>query len=266
MKLGISNIAWNDPWDSKILDLIRSMGLDFIEIAPTKIWNDWKYSKSQVIEFRDFINDHGINLYSMQSSLYNTSDLYLFKDEKHRTLLLDHLKKVDDMCSILGITRVIFGSPKNRVIPKYMSNANALDVAVKFFDELSVNTNNITCLEANARDYNCNFMFTTDQTLEVINLVDRDNIKLHVDLACVTLEHENIKNIPLHLAEHLHISEPYLNDFDNIECNHSEFNDAIIKSRYSKNISIEMRNSDDDDENYNRILNAITFVKNTYDI
>ncbi len=38
MKLAISNLAWDRGDDFEIAGLLRSMGINGVEIAPTKIW------------------------------------------------------------------------------------------------------------------------------------------------------------------------------------------------------------------------------------
>ena len=69
MKLAISNIAWEKHDDSDVLNLLKANGVTGIEVAPTKLWQDWKgasYKKAR--EYKNII----------RNTLSYTSKIYIY--------------------------------------------------------------------------------------------------------------------------------------------------------------------------------------------
>ena len=42
MRLAVSNIAWDAPEQAAVLDLLGSRAVRGIELAPTKLWPEWR--------------------------------------------------------------------------------------------------------------------------------------------------------------------------------------------------------------------------------
>ena len=56
----------------------------------------------------------------MQSLFYNTTDCFLFGDEKQQKNFVNHFKKIIFLAHKLQIPNLVFGSPKNKKIPTLM--------------------------------------------------------------------------------------------------------------------------------------------------
>src|SRR3989344_2444406 len=137
MKLAISNIAWNKQEDKEVRDILQKQHISAIEIAPGIIWDDpVKTSLNDVKTYRAFWNKAGIHIVAMQGLLFGHADLKLFDDTDSRKRMYDYLVKIIGLASSLGIQSLVFGSPKNRIIPDGMSETNALDIAFDFFNSL----------------------------------------------------------------------------------------------------------------------------------
>ena len=50
----------------------------------------------------------------MQSLFYNTTDCFLFGDEKQQKNFVNHFKKIIFLAHKLQIPNLVFGSPKNK--------------------------------------------------------------------------------------------------------------------------------------------------------
>ena len=56
----ISNIAWDQHNDPKILQLLASYGVNAIEIAPSKVWHDLEnVTEKEAVSYRKFLADQG---------------------------------------------------------------------------------------------------------------------------------------------------------------------------------------------------------------
>ena len=40
MRIGISNVAWNREEDEEMLALLPGLGVEALEVAPTRLWDD----------------------------------------------------------------------------------------------------------------------------------------------------------------------------------------------------------------------------------
>ena len=76
MKLSISNIAWAVENDSFVYALMKDLGFEGLEIAPTRIFPELPYSKLlEAAEWREKISqEHGLCIPSMQSIWYGRKE------------------------------------------------------------------------------------------------------------------------------------------------------------------------------------------------
>ena len=83
----------------------------------------------------------------------------MFDDTREK--LLDHLKTVIKYAKLLGARLIVFGSPKNRsYVGEY--DEDKKEIALNFFKNLNemAQYHKITvCIEPNAREYGCNFLW-----------------------------------------------------------------------------------------------------------
>lgn len=113
MKLAVSNIAWLSEEEEDILPLLREMGVEGIEIAPTKYWpNPDRVSKTEIEAVKTRLNSSGFRIPSAQAILFGHPELTLFHNEETRNRTLDYLLKISSLSSTLGVSTLVFGSPK----------------------------------------------------------------------------------------------------------------------------------------------------------
>jgi D-psicose/D-tagatose/L-ribulose 3-epimerase len=265
MILGVSNIAWMFEDEDYFLALLKNNDIRYLEIAPFKIKNSWEISKDDLIDYKNKLRYFDLTPYSMQAVLFGIPD-NIFENPE---ILLRHFENVVlFICKELDIKRIVFGSPFNRRIPVGMSIEESSNLFVKFFIELSELANNISpntviCIEPNSKIYNCNFITNSNEGLNIINLINKNNIKLHLDTANMFLEDDNELNILNENVKHFHISEPQLKGFTDPKSNHLIYSNLFKQSKI-ESISIEKLTTKDKKIDEMELLESIKFCREYY--
>lgn len=253
MKVAISNIAWDIAQDEEIRNVLTRMGVSAIEVAPTKMWPDiGAVDKEAVQQYREFWNSRTIDIVAMQSLLFGKPELTLFDSEQQRADLGTYLRKVIDLAAALGVTRLVFGSPKNRLVPEGMSKQHADEIAAAFFTEMAEYCKPYGIyfgLEANPEQYGANYITNNEQALALVQKVNHPNFRLHLDTGIMIMNKEPIEEViqkVLPYTEHVHISEPQLDPIGTHNLNHAQIAEALQKAGYNNYVSIEMRQPAED--------------------
>ncbi len=270
MKLSISNIAWSVEDRKKIYQLLITKNIEGLEIAPKLFLHDHKNFlkpiKSKLIRNFYEIKNLKYKIISMQSLFYNTKECFLFGDKNQQKKFILHFKKIILLAYKLKIPNLVFGSPRNKKIPKNIKKKEAILIAVKVFRLLAKEAkkfNIIISLESNPKIYGSNFLNNINETYKLVKLIKRKNIKLILDTGEI-LVHKNQNQInkiikkTIKEISHVHLSEPYLEKISN----KSFFNKVIYqlkKYNYKKWVSIEMRKKNTN--NFNRIKHSIDTIQ-----
>lgn len=269
MKLAISNLAWQIEEDEQIHCLLREMHVTGIEIAPTKYWpNPTLASNSEIEEVKSRFEAAGFLIPAAQALLFGHPELTLFEDEGTRNKTFDYLVALSHLCSTLGISTMVFGSPKNR--QRYgMLLDLSMQIATDFFFHLAekISSLNVTfCIEPNPKEYGCDFIVNSSEALSLVRHVDHPNFRLHLDTSAMFLNKEDpARIIPecLPYLQHLHISEPFLELIGNGQNSHQSIAKSLHRSGYEGWMSIEMR-SGLLPSNCDAIHRAIDYTMETY--
>jgi len=251
MKLAVSNIAWDVHDDPEILSLLRELGVDGVEVAPTKIWPNWEGATADAAAgYRRFLASKGFEIPSFQAIVYGRPDLKLFESEARRAAFLKHLTRVADLAQAMDARRLVFGAPKNRR-REALSSAEAEAIAVPLFRkaaELCHSRDTVFCLEPNPPDYHCDFATHAEEGRLLVEKVDHPGFRLHLDAAGMLLAGDDPAQAigaagPL--LAHFHASEPMLGDFSQPADDHHRRAAAELRRiGYDGWVSIEMRMGD----------------------
>jgi sugar phosphate isomerase/epimerase len=251
MKLAISNIAWDVHDDPEILHSLKENGISGIEVAPTKLWENWQgTSHKEAKEYRKFMLNKGFELPAMQAILFGKPELQVFDKSTHFKFL-EHIKIVADLANGFGAKVLVFGAPNNRKrgqIPFH----DAYGFAVDFFYKLAEICYAQECcigLEHNPIEYGCDFITNAFDARDLVDSVHHDGFKLHVDSAGL---HMCGGNIAEHISslgafDHYHISEPMLAPIYKGVVDHKSALNALRLCDYDKWVSIEMKQPHDHD-------------------
>jgi sugar phosphate isomerase/epimerase len=251
MKLSISNIAWSAEHDLEMYDFLKENSYSGLEIAPTRILPELPYQRlSEAKQFQLFLEtDYNLKISSIQSICFGKNEP-VFGSAQERKIIFDYVKEAIDFASAISCNNVVFGSPKNRII-----HENQWDIALDFFGQLgdyAASKNTVLAIEPNPTIYGTNFINTTPEAFDFVKQVNSKGLMVNLDFGTCLNNSESLSDIKdnLHLVNHIHISEPYLEEVQEREA-HDELSKMLQKMNYDNFVSIEMKN-----------LNSIALVKN----
>lgn len=270
MKLAVSSIAWTNEEEAEIAELLKELGVKYVEVAPTKLWGEpVEASGDEVQKYVEWWKKYDIEIVAFQSMLFAHPDYKIFESEENREITKTYLQDFTGLAGKMGAQRMVFGSPKNRQKGE-LSGDEAQSIAIKFFREIAETAqqnNTVFCVEPNAPQYNCDFVTTAQEGIELVKMVDHPGFGLHLDIACMTLAGDDVtKSIKAgaHYIKHFHISAPMLEqveDRDDVDYRGSA--QALKDIGYEGCISIEMRPGDTG-SNKERVRKAVLFAQDVY--
>ncbi len=244
MKLSISNIAWSSEHDDEMYAYLNQIGFDGLEIAPTRIFpkNPYDNIKAAAEFSAELHKKYKLTIPSMQSIWYGITQ-NIFGTEDDREFLLAYTRKAVDFAAASGCKNLVFGCPKNRVIP----DEAMLPVAVGFFAEIgayAAEKGTVIAIEPNPTIYNTNFINNTVDAFELCDLIDSEGILVNVDLGTIIYNGEDLSCVKenIGLVNHIHISEPNLEVI-----RERDLHKALKNLNYDRFVSIEMKNQNDID-------------------
>jgi sugar phosphate isomerase/epimerase len=259
MKLSISNIAWSAEYDAEMYAYLQQVGMNGLEIAPTRIFPDKPYQQLPAAkEWAKTINEkYGLVIPSMQSIWYGHAEK-MFGSKEERLVLVDYTKQAICFAEAIGCENLVFGNPKNRDAECV---SHVLDIAIDFFKEIgeyAVSHHTTVSLEPNPTLYHTRFMNYTEQAVEMAYKSGSEGIKVNVDLGTIICNEEDInylKQVPEYI-HHVHISEPGLNVIEHREL-HKQLFSVLTSIGYDRFVSIEMGNKGD----LNLVKQVIDYVQ-----
>ena len=246
MHFSISDIAWEAKDDLYMMDVLPERGCDGLEIAPTRIFPEKPYEK--LGDAKDYAADlkenHGLTICSMQSIWYKRTES-IFGSDEEVDALIEYTKQAILFAETVGCPNLVFGCPKNRIVP----DGKTPDDALPFFREIggiAADHGTTIALEAVPESYGTNFLNLNSDLYEYVKKADCRGLKMNLDFGTLITNGEDPADIARYvpLVNHVHISE------DKLDCikkrdSHKEFISALKVAGYDRFISIEMRNQGD---------------------
>lgn len=248
MRLAVSNIAWTSGEDEAVYAMMRKYGYTGLEIAPTRFFETNPYEDLDAVRRwrEEFARDEGFAIPSMQSIWFGRTEK-LFADAAQRQMLLAYTKKAVDFAEAVRCANLVFGSPKNRVLPA-PSDKEMRQQGVCFFRALgdyAFSKGTRISMEANPAIYHTNYINTTQEAADLIKEVGSDGFLLNLDIGTMIGNQERVEVLEgkAGLIHHVHISEPLLKpvamDRDRRKF-HGEVAAFLRENGYQGYVSIEM--------------------------
>lgn len=222
MKLAISNIAWDPSLCEAVYATMAETGFVGLEYAPGLLFKDeadpFAPAKTALDRVRYQLKVYGLHACSMQSLLYGCSEAAVFGASAERERLVSQIRKAIDLAALMGTTNLVFGSPRNRLIPDSMDKSAARDEGITAFRLLGeyAHAHGVrVAVEPNPRAYGANFLTTVDEAASFVSDVNHPGIALNFDIGAVLMNGQRdqledlfVKCLPL--ISHVHLSEPDL--------------------------------------------------------
>lgn len=240
MKLAVSQIAFAPEEEQQAFGLLHGLGFAGLEIAPTRVAGPQPYSSpDKAAAFAlELQTGFGLAVCSMQSIWYGQTGNMFGAQRQH---LLQYTKAAIKFARAAACPNLVFGSPKNRVLPQGQTEADALP----FFAELAAFAHQNGCvlaLEATPPVYGTNFMNTTAQALAMVKQVNHPGCKLNLDFGTVVINEEDLACLQgqVQHIHHVHISEPQL-AMVQPRAGHKALAALLKQEGYAGYVSIEMK-------------------------
>nr|WP_246335617.1 TIM barrel protein [Microcella alkalica] len=246
--MAVSNIAWSSEDEPAVAAALMRLSVTRVEVAPTKVFADpLAVSEKERGRYQKFWADHGISIVAFQSMLFGREGLQLFGEPGSRRELIETLRGFIDLAGSMGVHRLVFGSPKNRVRPPHMSEREAFTIAVDAFSvlgESAFRSGTVLCIEPNPPAYECNFVVNAAQARRLVGAVQSQGFGLHLDAAGLTLAGDDLAAEVVasgDAIQHFHISAPQLGPISAAGVDHRGAARSLKRVGYEGCVSIEMR-------------------------
>jgi sugar phosphate isomerase/epimerase len=205
-KLCVSNICINKINQLQFACLLKLYGIKRIQIAPTKLIDDWENLKNMDLSiFKD------LDIYSYQSIAYNLS--FNIFDNNTSDLLYNHLIKIIDSAESNNVKLIVFGCPRNRYVLDHSLDNN--EIFINFFKKIGdycFGKKVIISIENNSKQYGCNFINTISDCENIVKQINKPNIKMMVDFGNAMMENDNYSFLP-NIIHNVDISNEKMKDF-----------------------------------------------------
>lgn len=267
MKLSISNIAWPHANEFEILEYLTSTHVSGIEIAPSRIWPDFRLIDTRSrTEYTRKIHDYGLTICSMHSLYYGQNDMSIFGSPSQQERFSDFTMRLIELASDMEIPRMVMGSPTIRDQGE-LGYQDALEQAAEILRPLADYAESCgtrILIEALSLD-ETRFINSHKESLILIKYVNSRGFGLHLDAKAISSEEEELEDIFAECAgqiEHFHVNEKGLGGFEQPMLAHDRMAACLKNINYNEYVSIEMRQLP---SYMDSIKNAVNFVSSVYE-
>lgn len=254
MRVGISNVAWNRTEDEEILGLLPQLGVEALEVAPTKLWDDPLAAPPAVV--RDYRERAGLPVVSLQSLLHGHPELTVFPNGS----AFDHLQRMCDLAEGLGAQTLVFGSPGNRR-REPLTQSEAFELAVPFFAALgryAAERGVCVCIEPLPAELGTDFVNTAAEAGELVRAVGSPGFGIHLDSLVLHLTGEEIASPP----RHFHATEVGFGVPGSGGVDHARYAAQLRDAGYDGVVSVELLAVDG--SNRDRVLASVDHALHVY--
>jgi sugar phosphate isomerase/epimerase len=253
MRLAVSNIAWPPEQRHRAYDILARADIPGLEIAPglffAGVADPFAPTDAEVTVALTEVDAAGLSLVSMQSLLFGVTGAALFEGPEALAQLETGLIRAITLAGRLGIRNVVFGSPKQRVVPEGMDMRDALDRAAGVFARLgdcAHAAGTVIAMEANPAVYGTNFLTHAEAALAFVRHTGHPALQLILDMGTMHLNGVT-DAVPALVAQaapvlsHVHVSEPQMTPAPATPERAVPLLRALRAVDYDHAVSIEMR-------------------------
>jgi D-psicose/D-tagatose/L-ribulose 3-epimerase len=241
----ISAIAWPAERESEMLTFVRRMGFEGLEVAPVRLFGPLReVSAVRLTEWRRRTEGLGLTIPAMQGVLFGLRRLHLFRSAEEREALAAALGDVARVAAALGAGASVFGAPGLRD-PGELDARDAWDIAVNFLHGVAARfeaEGTALCFEPVAPALGGRFIINTVEAAALVAAVARPGIRLQIDTGNLLAFRNGASPIAaaIHLAGHLHISEPGLAPLGSVGSDHATLARGLRAAGWNGWASVEM--------------------------
>ena len=269
MRLSVSNLAWGAEHHGEALDLLGRMGVQGIEVAPTKISQWTELTPKRIRSYRSEIEAAGLRVSSLQAIFYGVRGAALLKDPAAFQVMADHMRQVAEVGALLGAEVLVYGAPSARLRGNLSQEAAKTLAAERFavLGDIAGYFGLTIGIEPVPEAYGGDFLTSAFDVIELVRELRHPSVRLHLDTGCVLLAGDEIDEAireGFAWLGHFHVAEPHLGDFVNPTAKHKTASVALRHYGYDRWLAIEMREQPGNP--MRALCEAIEFVRATYEL
>ncbi|WP_096788073.1 sugar phosphate isomerase/epimerase [Rhodobacter sp. CZR27] len=253
MRLAVSNIAWHPQDRAAAYGVLRAHGIRGLEIAPGLFFDrsadPFAPTEAELAGAVGEARAAGLELVSMQSLLFGVEGAALFGAPGERQAFRAGMRRAIALAGRLAIPNLVFGSPRQRVVPATMAATEAREVALETFADLgdaAQAAGTRLGVEFNPAAYGTNFLTTLEEADAFVADLAHPAVTLILDLGSMHLNGafagiaEAVAGVASPIS-HVHVSEPHLAPAPADAGAAATALSALARRGYSGWVSIEMK-------------------------
>jgi len=214
-KYAICNETYQDwPWE-KALAHAKEAGYTGVEIAPFTLGaTAYDVSASERSRVRDLIAQADMEVVGLHWLLAKTEAFYLTTpDDAVRARTSDYFCELARLCRDLGGNLMVLGSPQQRNLLPGVTESQAMQMAAECLRKAmpTLEQCEVTLALEPLGPAEGDFLLTAEKGMELMDMVDSPNCKVHLDVKAMASEEKPIPQIIRETAPHIghfHANDP----------------------------------------------------------
>ena len=205
-----------DGWDhASAVECAAELGYTGLEVAPFTLGERaGEVSQQQRREFRSLVDSNGMQIIGLHWLLARTQGFHLtINDKGVRERTVDYFVDLANLCSELGGSLMVLGSPQQRSFESPVTDVDALKYTVDILERLVpvLESNQIVLALEPLGPEETNFIQTAAEAQQICDAVGSPWVRLHLDVKAMSTESDPIEKIILDQAAniaHFHANDP----------------------------------------------------------
>ncbi len=267
MKLAVSNIAWAKERFGEGLALLRALGCEGVELAPSVIWPEpVDVSAAERRRVARQIQGAALELVGFHALLFTRPNLQFFESRESLEKTASYLLEIGRLCADMGGRVMTLGSPRNRSMKgrdKDLCWTWAAEALGGLSEEL-VKMDVALCIEP-LPGKDTDFISSSQEGWDLVQRINRPGFQLQLDAKALSEMGESVEGALAIYGPHLrhfHAGDPGLAPPGSTGLDHRPFGEALRRSGYPHYVSIEMRRGAGPDDDV--ITRSVRYVRECY--
>ncbi len=252
MKYSVSNIALPAHDHLDVLPRLTDMGLDAIEVAPSRVWRDtWRgLNARRVGDYRRAVEAAGLKTVGLHSLFFDHPELGLFRDPGARAETMAFMVHLSAVCRDLGGRTLIYGGGRRR---GDVSADDAFAEALDFLGQLShsiADHGTCYCFEP-LGPADTDFINSVYDSIDLVRALDVPQVRVQIDAKALVENDEAAMGVFEQAKPwlvHYHANDPGLGVLGSSgKVDHGALGRMLKAIGYDGYVSIEQRMLNEDD-------------------
>jgi len=198
-------------------NVAAALGYDGLEVAPFTLSEDpMRMSDAQAAQFRKMADDHGLQICGLHWLLVAPAGLSIVSPDaavRDRTVAV--MRRLIELCALMGGNYLVHGSPKQRSVPPGASREQALALAMECFAQVAPTARDagiIYCVEPLSAQ-ETDLINTVAEAVSIVDAIDSPGLKTMIDCSAAgQTETETIEVLMARWMPTGHIAHVQVND------------------------------------------------------